>query len=75
MIDKALATTHIARENLVLREVLKSEMGKTVIIGSSREILHEAEKVQAGGPDPAPRCCCAAKAAPARSCSPAPSTP
>jgi len=46
MIDKALATTHIARENLVLREVLQSEMGKTVIIGSSREILHEAEKVR-----------------------------
>jgi len=46
MIEKALATTHIARENLVLREVLQSEMGKTVIIGSSREILREAEKVR-----------------------------
>ncbi len=46
MIEKALATTHIARENLVLREVLQSEMGKTVIIGSSREILHEAEKLR-----------------------------
>jgi DNA-binding NtrC family response regulator len=46
MIEKALATTHIARENLVLREVLLTEMGKTVIIGSSREILHEAEKVK-----------------------------
>ncbi len=46
MIDKALATTHIARENLVLREVLQSELGKTVIIGSSREILHEAEKIR-----------------------------
>ena len=46
MIDKALAATHIARENLVLREVLQSEMGRTVIIGSSRELLHEAEKVR-----------------------------
>jgi len=46
MIAKALATTHIARENLVLREVLQSELGKTVIIGSSREILREAEKVK-----------------------------
>ncbi len=46
MIDKALATTHIARENLVLREVLQSEMGRTAIIGSSRELLHEAEKVR-----------------------------
>jgi len=46
MIEKALATTHIARENLVLREVLQSEMGRTVIIGSSREILQEAEKVR-----------------------------
>jgi DNA-binding NtrC family response regulator len=46
MVEKALATTHIARENLVLREVLLSEMGKTVIIGSSREILQEAEKVR-----------------------------
>jgi DNA-binding NtrC family response regulator len=46
MIDKALAATHIARENLVLREVLQSQMGRTVIIGSSRELLHEAEKVR-----------------------------
>ena len=46
MIDKALKATHIARENLVLREVLQSEMGRTVIIGSSREIQHEAEKVR-----------------------------
>ena len=46
MIDKALAATHIARENLVLREVLQSQMGRTVIIGSSRELLHEAEKMR-----------------------------
>jgi DNA-binding NtrC family response regulator len=46
MIDKALAATHIARENLVLREVLQSQTGRTVIIGSSRELLHEAEKVR-----------------------------
>lgn len=46
MVGKALATTHIARENLVLREVLQSELGKTVIIGRSREILHEAEKIR-----------------------------
>ncbi|MDD8012866.1 MAG: sigma-54 dependent transcriptional regulator [Acidobacteriota bacterium] len=46
MVEKALAATHIARENLVLREVLQSELGRTVIIGSSREIQHEAEKVR-----------------------------
>ncbi len=46
MIGKALAATQILRENLVLREVLQSEMGKTVIIGSSREILREAEKIR-----------------------------
>ncbi len=46
MIGKALDTTHVARENLVLREVLRSEMGRTVIIGSSRELLHEADKVR-----------------------------
>jgi DNA-binding NtrC family response regulator len=46
MINKALASTHIAQENLVLREVLQSEMGKTVIIGSSRELLREAEKIK-----------------------------
>ncbi|MCX6556745.1 MAG: sigma-54 dependent transcriptional regulator [Candidatus Aminicenantes bacterium] len=46
MINKALAATQILRENLVLREVLQSEMGKTVIIGSSREILREAEKIR-----------------------------
>jgi DNA-binding NtrC family response regulator len=46
MINKALAATQILRENLVLREVLQTEMGKTVIIGSSREILKEAEKIR-----------------------------
>ncbi len=46
MIAKALAATHTARENLVLREVLQSEIGRTVIIGSSRELLQEAEKVK-----------------------------
>jgi DNA-binding NtrC family response regulator len=46
MINKALAATQILRENLVLREVLLTEMGKTVIIGSSREILKEAEKIR-----------------------------
>jgi DNA-binding NtrC family response regulator len=46
MINKALDATQILRENLVLREVLQTEMGKTVIIGSSREILKEAEKVR-----------------------------
>ena len=46
MINKAMAATQILRENLVLREVLQTEMGKTVIIGSSREILKEAEKIR-----------------------------
>jgi DNA-binding NtrC family response regulator len=46
MIHKALAATQVQRENLVLREVLQTEMGKTVIIGSSREILKEAEKIR-----------------------------
>jgi DNA-binding NtrC family response regulator len=46
MIGKALAATHIAHENLVLREVLQSELGKTIIIGNSPEILHEAEKIR-----------------------------
>lgn len=46
MIGKALDATHIARQNLVLREVLRSEMGRTVIIGSSRELLQEADKVR-----------------------------
>jgi DNA-binding NtrC family response regulator len=50
LIEKALASTHILRENLVLREVLQSEMGKTVIIGSSREILQEAEKIRQVAP-------------------------
>jgi DNA-binding NtrC family response regulator len=46
MIGKALEATQVLRENLVLREVLLSEIGKTVIIGSSREILKEAEKLR-----------------------------
>jgi DNA-binding NtrC family response regulator len=50
MIDKALDATRIARENLVLREVLQSETGRTAIIGSSREILQQAEKVRQVAP-------------------------
>jgi DNA-binding NtrC family response regulator len=46
MIGKALEATQVLRENLVLREVLQSETGKTVIIGASREILKEAEKLR-----------------------------
>jgi len=46
MIHKALEATQVLRENLVLREVLQGEMGKTVIIGSSREIVKEAEKIR-----------------------------
>lgn len=53
MIEKALAATHIARENLVLREVLRSETGRTAIIGSSRELLQEAEKVRQVAQTPA----------------------
>ncbi len=46
MIAKALAATRVERENLVLREVLRSEAGRTAIIGSSRELLQEAEKAR-----------------------------
>jgi len=46
MIAKALEATRVARENLVLREVLRSEAGRTAIIGSSRELLQEAEKAR-----------------------------
>ncbi len=46
MIAKALAATRVERENLVLREVLSSEAGRTAIIGSSRELLQEAEKAR-----------------------------
>jgi DNA-binding NtrC family response regulator len=50
MIGKALEATQVLRENLVLREVLQSETGKTVIIGASREILKEAEKLRQVAP-------------------------
>lgn len=46
MIAKALAATRVERENLVLREVLRSEAGRTAIIGSSPELLQEAEKAR-----------------------------
>jgi DNA-binding NtrC family response regulator len=46
LVDKALESTRILRENIILKEAYTSEMEKSVIIGSSPAILREAEKLK-----------------------------
>ncbi|UCH98501.1 MAG: sigma-54-dependent Fis family transcriptional regulator [Candidatus Aminicenantes bacterium] len=46
LVEKALESTRILRENIIFKEAYASEMEKTVIIGSSPAILQEAEKLK-----------------------------
>jgi DNA-binding NtrC family response regulator len=52
LVEKALESTRILRENIVLKEAYNAEMEKSVIIGVSPAILKEAEKLkQVAGTD------------------------
>ncbi|MGE5343159.1 MAG: sigma-54-dependent transcriptional regulator [Candidatus Omnitrophota bacterium] len=46
LVEKALESTRILRENIVFKEIYASEMEKSIIIGSSPAILQEAEKLK-----------------------------
>jgi len=46
MVEKALESTRILRENIIFKEIYASEMGKSVIIGNSPAIFQEAEKLK-----------------------------
>ncbi len=46
IINKALESTRILRENIIFKEVLALEMEKPVIVGKSRALLREAEKLK-----------------------------
>ncbi len=46
IIKKALKSTQIVRENLIFKEVHSSMIEKSSIIGNSRAILQEAEKIR-----------------------------
>ncbi len=46
MIEKALESTRILRENIVFKEIYAAELEKSVIIGNSPAILREAEKLK-----------------------------
>jgi len=46
IVDKALESTRILRENIVFKEILISEMEKSVIVGNSPCLLKEAEKLK-----------------------------
>lgn len=46
IVEKALESTRILRENIVFKEIFTSELEKSVIIGSSPAILREAEKLK-----------------------------
>lgn len=46
IVEKALESTRILRENIIFKEIYESELEKSVIIGSSPSILREAEKLK-----------------------------
>lgn len=46
IIEKALQSTRILRENIIFKEVYSSAMGEARIIGNSQNILQEAEKLK-----------------------------
>jgi len=46
MIEKALESTRILRENIILKESYSSTIGKSQIIGNSKNIINEAEKIK-----------------------------
>ncbi len=46
VIDKALESTRIMRENIVLKEAFANRMNQNTIIGQSRAIMEEAEKLK-----------------------------
>jgi DNA-binding NtrC family response regulator len=46
IVEKALESTRILRENIIFKEIYGSELEKSVIIGSSPSILREAEKLK-----------------------------
>lgn len=46
IVEKALESTRILRENIIFKEIYESELEKSVIIGSSQSILREAEKLK-----------------------------
>jgi DNA-binding NtrC family response regulator len=52
MVEKALESTRILRENIIFKEIYASQVEKSVIIGKSSAILREAEKLkQVAGTD------------------------
>ncbi len=46
IIEKALESTRILRENIIFKEIYASELEKPAIIGNSAAILHEADKLK-----------------------------
>lgn len=46
IIEKALESTRILRENIIFRDVYDAQLKKTIIIGSSAKILDEADKLK-----------------------------
>lgn len=46
MIEKAIRSTQILRENIIFKEYYESERGNPIIIGSNISIMREAEKLK-----------------------------
>lgn len=46
LVEKALESTRILRENIIFKEIYASQLEKSVIIGKSSAILQEAEKLK-----------------------------
>ena len=52
ILEKALESTRIQRENIIFKEIFSSEMKKSLIIGKSESLIKEAEKLkQVAGTD------------------------
>ncbi|MEN8154246.1 MAG: sigma-54 dependent transcriptional regulator [Acidobacteriota bacterium] len=46
IIDKAIESTRILRENIFLKSILRSEMDDGIIVGNSKSLLREGEKLK-----------------------------
>ncbi len=54
LIEKAIESTRILRENIIFKETYTSEMEKSIIIGTNPTLLREAEKLKQVAPTDTP---------------------
>ena len=74
VLQRVLEKKRLLEETRVLRERVDQKYRFDNLVGESPEMLAAFKTVQQVAPSSRPRCCSSARAAPARSCSPRPST-